>query len=211
MDENKSIVVFKFVKENESNFTLYEFKDVITKTNLIINKILIEQKICSKSDLKEYNPEITSVRNGSIEISTIVSSVISGLIVEGIIKIFEKTYHHLKGKIINNNEDIVINIIQRHPKRKWTFDDDYYICNEIIKFYIIAKAIDDVSKFINLYLINILNKFEFKSILCKIKNIKYLLENKNISNTLKCSKFSNYSKQNYNAFIKACNDNGIKL
>lgn len=204
MNGNESVIIFKFVKEDESDFTILEFKYVICKIDSIVNKILLEQNICSKSELNDYSPKITKVNEGCIEFSTIVSSVISGIITECIMKIFEKVFHKIKGKVTKHEDNVtVINIIKISEKIKWKFDDDYFICDEVIKCYVIKKSNEDVSKFVNTCLINLVKKFGYSSVEHKVKNIKCLLDNNGISNSLKCSKLKHYSKQNEEAFNKA--------
>lgn len=83
---------------------------------------------------------------------------------------------------------------------KWLYEDDYEACSKVMDVFVVKRMTIEVPDFINTYLNGLVEKFGYLSVEAKIRNIKYLLEKYSITNSLKCSVLSNYSKQNEMAF-----------
>lgn len=71
------------------------------------------------------------------------------------------------------------------------------------------KKINSVEEFIKT--LSLVNKFSEGTLRCKIQNIKCILDEYNLDNSLKVSSLANYSKQNKEQFLRACHDLDIIL
>lgn len=92
---------------------------------------------------------------------------------------------------------------------KWSIEDDYEIVYAILKEYVVEKKINSVEEFIKT--LSLVNKFSEGTLRCKIQNIKCILDEYNLDNSLKVSSLANYSKQNKEQFLRACHDLDIIL
>lgn len=79
---------------------------------------------------------------------------------------------------------------------KWTIEFETKICKTVIKTYVIDKSRQSISNF--LLCLNTYNNLEVpeSSIKMKISNIKAILEELNIDNTIPGGILYHYSKQN---------------
>lgn len=79
---------------------------------------------------------------------------------------------------------------------KWTIEFETKICKAVVKTYVIDKSRQSISNF--LLCLNTYNNLEVpkSSIKMKISNIKAILEELNIDNTIPGGILSNYSRQN---------------
>ncbi len=83
-------------------------------------------------------------------------------------------------------------------KHRWTFEEDQLCCKRYLEYYVINKSGMDVSRFIM-----VLQKehpsIKPSSLKMKVQNIKQILIEKGIKDTLDSSPLANYSQQNIRA------------
>lgn len=83
-------------------------------------------------------------------------------------------------------------------KHCWTFDEDKLCCKRYLEFFILNKSNLKLKNFI-LILENDLPNINRGSLKMKIQNIKQILIEKQIEDTLELKTLANYSKQNLRA------------
>ena len=80
-------------------------------------------------------------------------------------------------------------------KHRWSFEEDRYCCEKYIKRYVVSNSDLSASDFVR-ELSSILMEIKPTSLRMKVQNIKQILIEKQISDSLKISPSANYSKQN---------------
>ena len=95
-------------------------------------------------------------------------------------------------------------------KHHWTFEEDLYFCNKYLDFFVVQKSNMSLSDFCRLLLSSKLTEISFNSAKLKVQNIKGLLTEYNISDSLKTAPARNYSKQNAKAMEYALKERGLK-
>lgn len=86
-------------------------------------------------------------------------------------------------------------------KHRWTVAEDEYCCRRYVEEYVIGKSSMDMSSFVRL-LGKELPKIKEGSIKMKITNIKQILIEMGIEDTLTAKPLKNYSQQNKKAMEK---------
>ena len=78
---------------------------------------------------------------------------------------------------------------------RWTYDEDRYCCEKYIECYVISKSELSASEFVRELSFE-LTEIKPTSLRMKVQNIKQILIEKQISDSLKISPSANYSLQN---------------
>lgn len=92
---------------------------------------------------------------------------------------------------------------------RWSLDEDRYCCEEVIRQYVMEKSQKPVSEFVE-DLSAQLADISKNSLRMKVSNIKFLLDEAGIENTLEIKPLSNCSQQNrraMNSILKEANFN----
>ena len=146
------------------------------------------------NEKQENSPKVVSVSNGSLFVDVIVPIACELIpILYDIIKTRSKA-----------NPEYTINLYSNSNRMKWTKEDNYKVSKEVLKVYAVKKqslSINDFSVKLALAL-----PYSRQSIKAKIQNTKYLMESKNIPNTLNTASLANYSQMHKEQFEKACKD-----
>lgn len=95
-------------------------------------------------------------------------------------------------------------------KHRWTFEEDLYFCNKYLDFFVIQKSNMSLSDFCRLLLASESAEINFNSARLKVQNIKEILIELHISDSLKTAPAKNYSKQNMRAMESALKQRGLK-
>lgn len=90
---------------------------------------------------------------------------------------------------------------------KWTLEFETKICEAVINTYVIAKSKQSISNF--LLVLNNDSEITEGSIRMKISNIKAILKELEVDNTIPGGILSNYSKQNKNIVEKILDEKGL--
>ena len=85
-----------------------------------------------------------------------------------------------------------------NAKHRWSFEEDRYCCEKYIEFYVIQKSDTSASDFVRI-LASALGDIKPTSLRMKVQNIKQIMIEKHIPNSLQISPSANYSKQNLSA------------
>ena len=80
-------------------------------------------------------------------------------------------------------------------KHRWSFEEDRYCCEKYIERYVVSNSDLSASDFVR-ELSSKLMEIKPTSLRMKVQNIKQILIEKQISDSLKISPSANYSKQN---------------
>lgn len=83
-------------------------------------------------------------------------------------------------------------------KHRWTVEEDRLCCSRYLEYYVVSKCSMDVSQFIAV-LQKELPNIKPNSLKMKVQNIKQILIEKGIKDTLTLSPLANYSQQNMRA------------
>ena len=83
-------------------------------------------------------------------------------------------------------------------KHRWTVEEDRLCCKRYLEYYVVSKCSMDVSQFITV-LQKELPNIKPNSLKMKVQNIKQILIEKDIKDTLTLSPLANYSQQNASA------------
>ncbi len=83
-------------------------------------------------------------------------------------------------------------------KHCWTVEEDRLCCRRYLEYYVVSKYSMDVSQFITALLKELPN-VKPNSLKMKVQNIKQILIEKGIKDTLTLSPLANYSQQNMRA------------
>ena len=95
---------------------------------------------------------------------------------------------------------MIENKIMKEPKHYWTYEENELCVEEIFKNFVIDGKYDYETVITKLY--NHFNgRIKKSSIKMKLQNIKYLLNQYNIPNTLTIAALQNVSKVNVAAFF----------
>lgn len=86
-------------------------------------------------------------------------------------------------------------------KHRWTIAEDEYCCKKYVEEYVIKRSSMDMSSFVRL-LNKALPEIKEGSIKMKITNIKQILQDMGIEDTLVAKPLKNYSQQNKRAMQK---------
>jgi hypothetical protein len=85
-------------------------------------------------------------------------------------------------------------------KHRWTVEEDQLCCSRYLAYFVVNKSSMDVSQFIN-----VLQKeppsIKPNSLKMKVQNIKQILIEKGIKDTLVLSPLAKYSQQNMRAMV----------
>ena len=95
-------------------------------------------------------------------------------------------------------------------KHRWTFEEDLIFCNKYLDFFVEQKSNVSLSDFSRLVLASVSTEISFNSAKMKVQNIKAILIELNISDSLKTAPAKNYSKQNLEAMKYALKQRGLK-
>lgn len=95
-------------------------------------------------------------------------------------------------------------------KHRWTFEEDLTFCNKYLDFFVEQKSHMSLSDFCRLLLALEPSGICFNSAKMKVQNIKAILIELNISDSLKTAPAKNYSKQNLEAMKYALKQRGLK-
>lgn len=90
---------------------------------------------------------------------------------------------------------------------KWTLEFETKICEAVINTYVIAKSKQSISNF--LLVLNNDSEISEGSIRMKISNIKAVLKEFEVDNTIPGGILSNYSQQNKNIVKKILDEKGL--
>lgn len=93
-------------------------------------------------------------------------------------------------------------------KHSWSYEEDRYCCQMFFEHYVINKKNTNINSFVEMINKNFPN-IKYNSLKMKIQNIKQILFELNIQNTLECTPLINYSKQNFEAMIEVIDNNHI--
>ena len=96
-------------------------------------------------------------------------------------------------------------------KHRWTFEEDLIFCNKYLDFFVEQKSNVSLSDFSRLVLASVSTEISFNSAKMKVQNIKAILIELNISDSLKTAPAKNYSKQNLEARKYALKQRGLKF
>lgn len=191
MNTNESLIVNIHIKYGEL-FTLMDLKESIDLLNEGFEEFY---GIYLDEDSKNISPQIYNIKKGSLIVDIIVPIACA---------LLPKLYDTIERKFSQRRN---YKIVLKKKKMQWSYEDNYKVCKVIIQKYVIEKcdlSLNDVIKNMKLS-----KNYGEISIEDKIKNTKYLLEQNNIKNTLKCGKLSNCSKQHKKAFGDACLNFGV--
>ena len=94
-------------------------------------------------------------------------------------------------------------------KHKWRMEEDRYCCKRYVEEYVIKEGSKDLGSFLN-ELECELGEIPRGSIKMKLQNIKQVLIDLNIEDSLSISPLKQYSKQNKQALEETLNFYGIK-
>lgn len=207
MAEENGKILLKFKKQGDGNLTFYEFNSCLNKIEKAIDKVNKEANGNTPYSRNDLSPEIISVNDGCIEILISIAVAVAAGLVEHYIEKFLESIGN-KFQQIKIRKDRPIPAAEITVSGTWSYDEDYEVCNEIIKTYVINKSPMDVKTFMERLKLAISAHGE-KSARCKIRNTKHLLEKYNVGNTLKCSPLPNRSKRNEIIFVNLCKRYGI--
>lgn len=93
-------------------------------------------------------------------------------------------------------------------KHRWTSAEDKYCCQSYIEYYVMNKSSMDAATFVGM-LQKTLPDIQRSSLKMKVQNIKQIVAELGIKDTLLCSPLRNYSMQNKNALMEVLREKGI--
>ena len=149
------------------------------------------------SETNEISPKVTSVSNGSLVVDVIVPISCTLLSI---------LYDIIKNKF-DSQKDFAVNVNKTGNKTYWLEEDTYNLSRKVLEEYVLGNGNLSINDFI--HTLSLLKPYGSKSIRSKIQNTKYLIECKQIPNTLKISKLKNCSTMHVIQFNKACEDLNI--
>lgn len=94
-------------------------------------------------------------------------------------------------------------------KHRWTFKEDLIFCNKYLDFFVEQKSNVSLSDFSRLVLASVSTEISFNSAKVKVQNIKAILIDLDIADSLKAAPARNYSKQNLEAMKYALKQRGL--
>lgn len=93
-------------------------------------------------------------------------------------------------------------------KHTWTFEEDLYCCETCIQRFVVERSTMTIPELLTELSIHCPD-ISVRSLRMKISNIKQLLEENELENTLPIKPLGNYSQQNKRAFDIARTNLGI--
>jgi len=108
------------------------------------------------------------------------------------------------------NDTIHPDILLNKTKHKWLYEEDKLCCKVIVEEYVLKKSHKDLESVLD-YLSDELPDIGRNSLRMKIQNIKQLLIENGIENTLRTKTLYSYSSQNKRAFDEVVRELGINL
>lgn len=91
----------------------------------------------------------------------------------------------------------------------WTNEENKFCCQMYVEYYINNKRNININSFVEM-----INKklpyIKYSSLKMNIQNIKQILLELNIKDTLECTPLKNYSKQNFKAMKEVIESNHIE-
>ena len=94
-------------------------------------------------------------------------------------------------------------------KHRWTFDVDKICCEKFVERYVVDQSDMDITSFVRL-LQQELPDIQSTSLKMKIQNIKQIVLEIGIKDTLASKPLSNYSLQNQKAMTAVLQEHGIR-
>lgn len=95
-------------------------------------------------------------------------------------------------------------------KHRWSYEEDLHFCNKYLDFFVVENSDISLSDFSRLVLASGITEISFNSAKAKVQNIKAILIDLNIPDSLKVAPARNYSKQNLKAMKFALKQRGLK-
>lgn len=94
------------------------------------------------------------------------------------------------------------------PKHRWTIEEDILCCRRFFEQYVMQQSSMDLQQFAE-QLHMVLPSISVGSLRMKTQNIKQLCIEQGIKNSLDAKPLTQYSQQNYRAFLKVKKDMGF--
>lgn len=94
-------------------------------------------------------------------------------------------------------------------KHSWTYEENKFCCQMYVEYYINNKRNININSFVEMINKN-LPQIKYNSLKMDIQNIKQILLELNIKDTLECTPLKNYSKQNFKAMKEVIESNNIE-
>lgn len=93
-------------------------------------------------------------------------------------------------------------------RHRWLFNEDKYCCEKYIEYYVLNKSGLKIDMFVEL-LKAALPEIKKNSLKMKVSNIKQILIELGIDDTLDVKPLKNYSRQNKVAMLKVLSEKGL--
>ena len=178
------------------SMTLFAMEDSLHTLNDAIATFSREHHIAMSED-DENSPMVKSVSQGSVVVDIVVPIVTT---------LVPVLYDIIKSKFFSKPK-YNVQIYSHSARMLWTVDDNYSVCEEVLKEYVLCRSRKSVNEFILGLCLSL--PYSKNSIRMKIQNTKYLLSAENISNTLAIGGLPNCSAIHRRQFVNACKDLGI--
>ena len=191
--ENHTITIHISYADEMTLFALEDSLRIVNEAFAVFSR---ENNI-AMSQTNEISPKVKSISNGSLEVDVIVPVACALLPI---------LYDIIKSKV-NSNPKYVITMYSNSTRMLWTKDDNYKVCEEVLKEYVLGKSYKPVKDFLTGLSLSL--PYSKRSIRAKLQNTKHLLGIAKIPNTVPVTPLPNFSEMHLEQFRKACENLNI--